>query len=64
MGIREVKLEKPKPETKKSAATAILVCCGVDTLEVIILLFMKNANVGVEYGNELSAELFFVYLNR
>ena len=30
VGMREAKLEKPKPETKNMAATAIRICLGED----------------------------------
>ena len=39
--MREAKLEKPKPDTKKSAATAIRICLGEDEREEIKDFIMK-----------------------
>lgn len=42
VGMREAKLEKPNPDTKKSAATAIRICLGEEERAEIIDLIMNS----------------------
>ena len=42
VGMREAKLEKPNPDTKKSAATAIRICLGEEVRGEIRDLIMNT----------------------